>query len=331
MKQQRSVIDDVAKLAGVSRSTVSRVTSNSARVDASTRKKVEAAIAQLGYVPAERKLRSRITSGSRVRCSRIAFLVPDVLEIAARTRITSSLAHGIADVLQRDNIEMLFCKLDHNGELPSTVTNGQIDGIICKNWPKSTAVIEAVSRMPHVWCLASPVKPRIGDQVYCDNQILAQIVVDYFKSRNVNKVYFCGGNTIELSQRSRREHISDQAAKHGLELEFVEDYLNFFPSPSNGKYAILLEDAEVNFYHFYLQMLHHEIDVKRDCIILPLNISREQLAGIDDSIDMIELNHDELGRAAAELLIWRLANPTAPCRRVMIAPELIEGKHSPAE
>ena len=99
----------------------------------------------------------------------------------------------------------------------------------------------------------------------------------------------------------------------------------------NGKYAILLEDAEVNFYHFYLQMLHHEIDVKRDCIILPLNISREQLAGIDDSIDMIELNHDELGRAAAELLIWRLANPTAPCRRVMIAPELIEGKHSPAE
>ena len=50
-KKPRPTIRDVARLAGVSHQTVSRVINKSERVNSETRKKVESAIAELDYRP----------------------------------------------------------------------------------------------------------------------------------------------------------------------------------------------------------------------------------------------------------------------------------------
>jgi LacI family transcriptional regulator len=66
-------IRDVAQHCGVSPMTVSRVINESARVSPETRRRVERAIADLGYVP------SRLARGlSRQRTGTIAVIVPDV-------------------------------------------------------------------------------------------------------------------------------------------------------------------------------------------------------------------------------------------------------------
>jgi LacI family transcriptional regulator len=66
-------IRDVAQRCGVSPMTVSRVINESARVSPETRRRVERAIADLGYVP------SRLARGlSRQRTGTIAVIVPDV-------------------------------------------------------------------------------------------------------------------------------------------------------------------------------------------------------------------------------------------------------------
>ena len=66
-------IKDVARLAGVSSMTVSRVINESERVSPATRRRVEEAIAELGYVP------SRLARGLiRQRTGTIALIVPDV-------------------------------------------------------------------------------------------------------------------------------------------------------------------------------------------------------------------------------------------------------------
>ena len=66
-------IKDVAKLAGVSTSTVSLVLNNKGYVSAATRAKVEAAVKELHYVPSEvgRNL-------SLNRTFLFGFLIPDV-------------------------------------------------------------------------------------------------------------------------------------------------------------------------------------------------------------------------------------------------------------
>ena len=66
-------IKDVAKLAGVSPMTVSRVINGNDRVSPAARGSVEQAISELGYVP------SRLARGlSRQRTGTLALIVPDV-------------------------------------------------------------------------------------------------------------------------------------------------------------------------------------------------------------------------------------------------------------
>jgi len=73
MAPTNATIRDVARLSGVSPMTVSRVINESERVSPDTRRRVEAAIAELGYVP------SRLARGlSRQRTGTIAVIVPDV-------------------------------------------------------------------------------------------------------------------------------------------------------------------------------------------------------------------------------------------------------------
>src|SRR5438309_9728980 len=66
-------IKDVASLAGVSPMTVSRVINESDRVSPKTQRRVEKAIAELGYIP------SRLARGlSARRTGTLAVIVPDV-------------------------------------------------------------------------------------------------------------------------------------------------------------------------------------------------------------------------------------------------------------
>jgi LacI family transcriptional regulator len=73
MSPSNTTIRDVARLSGVSPMTVSRVINDSDRVSPETRRRVEEAISELGYVP------SRLARGlSRQRTGTLAVIVPDV-------------------------------------------------------------------------------------------------------------------------------------------------------------------------------------------------------------------------------------------------------------
>src|SRR5437588_2139862 len=73
MRPPTATIKDVARLSGVSVMTVSRVINGGVRVSPDTRRRVEEAISQLGFVP------NRLARGlSRQRTGTLAVIVPDV-------------------------------------------------------------------------------------------------------------------------------------------------------------------------------------------------------------------------------------------------------------
>src|SRR3954451_10738516 len=92
-------IRDVAREAGVSTMTVSRVINGGARVSAGTRGRVEQAIGQLGYVP------SRLARGlSGHRTGTLAVIVPDVAN-----PFFTLILRGAEDVARRAGFRVILC------------------------------------------------------------------------------------------------------------------------------------------------------------------------------------------------------------------------------
>ena len=117
---------DVAKLAGVSPMTVSRVMSGKATVRASTRKKVAAAAAALNYAPHPE---ARLLAGSRP--IRIGFLysMPSVRSGAYLTEVLL----GLLNKVSLNNVQLLVEKCadgEQIAEQTQRLIDNQMDGII---------------------------------------------------------------------------------------------------------------------------------------------------------------------------------------------------------
>ena len=92
-------IKDVARQAGVSPMTVSRVINGSERVRPETRRRVEEAIADLGYVP------SRLARGLiRQKTGTLALIVPDVAN-----PFFTLIVRGAEDVARRADYRIILC------------------------------------------------------------------------------------------------------------------------------------------------------------------------------------------------------------------------------
>jgi LacI family transcriptional regulator len=92
-------IKDVASRSGVSSMTVSRVINGGERVSPDTRRRVEQAIAELGYVP------SRLARGLiRQKTGTLALIVPDVAN-----PFFTLIVRGAEDVARRAGYRMLLC------------------------------------------------------------------------------------------------------------------------------------------------------------------------------------------------------------------------------
>src|SRR4051794_25376149 len=117
-------IRDVAALAGVSSMTVSRVINESARVSPSTRRRVEDAIAELGYVP------SRLARGLiRQRTGTLSLIVPDVAN-----PFFTLIVRGAEDVARRAGYRVILCDtradLALEREVIEEMIAHRVDGIL---------------------------------------------------------------------------------------------------------------------------------------------------------------------------------------------------------
>jgi DNA-binding LacI/PurR family transcriptional regulator len=99
-----ATIQDVAKYAGVSISTVSRVLNGRGRVNAEVVANVQAAIQALHYTP-NRAARSLRTQQSRI----IGLLISDI-----QNPFFAVLIRGIEDVAQRNGYSLILCNSDEN-------------------------------------------------------------------------------------------------------------------------------------------------------------------------------------------------------------------------
>ncbi|GAB2692643.1 catabolite control protein A [Paenibacillus thermoaerophilus] len=117
-------IYDVAREAGVSMATVSRVVNNNPNVKPQTRKKVFEAIERLGYRPnaVARGLASKKTTT-------VGVVIPDI-----SNSIFSEVARGIEDIANMYHYNIILCNADKRKEkeirVVNTLLEKQVDGLL---------------------------------------------------------------------------------------------------------------------------------------------------------------------------------------------------------
>ncbi|MHB8892315.1 MAG: LacI family DNA-binding transcriptional regulator [Candidatus Limnocylindrales bacterium] len=160
-----STISDVAKRAGVSAMTVSRVVRGTGYTSAATRSRVEAAIEELGYVPnaLARQLRSK-------RTKMIALVVSDI-----SNPFFTTIARGAEDVAVGHGFSVMYCNTDESEaeeeQYLLMLIERQVDGVLlvpARSSGTSFRLLQA-HRMPVV-VMDRRVAARDVDSVLCDSE-----------------------------------------------------------------------------------------------------------------------------------------------------------------
>ncbi|ARK31746.1 catabolite control protein A [Halalkalibacter krulwichiae] len=137
-----TTIYDVAREAGVSMATVSRVVNGNPNVKPATRKKVLDAIERLGYRPnaVARGLASKKTTT-------VGVIIPDISSI-----FFAELARGIEDIATMYKYNIILCNSDQNQDkeihLINTLLEKQVDGIVFMGGQITEEHVEQFKRSP---------------------------------------------------------------------------------------------------------------------------------------------------------------------------------------
>jgi LacI family transcriptional regulator len=326
---KKATIYDVAKRAGVSITTVSRMLNTPDKVNAETREKVLIAIDELGFIPkAEARARALQRTG-RIGVISPFFTAPSFMQ---RLR-------GIAETLSPENYELVVFTVDSNdhlqGYLSSLPLTGNLDGLIILSLPvNNTQAIRLIDHgLPSV--LIEYPHPKLNC-VEIDDVEGGRMATSYLLKKGHRRIAFLGDTDLpEYSIHPVSLRLSGfRRALKAARIKLPETFIRLAPYTQEqtrqvAKDLLNLPDpptaifAATDFQALGVLKAARQLGIK-----VP-----EQLAVIGfDDLDMAEYadlttisqHLDESGKLAVEILLSQIASPSRPPRHVKLPLSLIE-------
>ncbi|ASS75150.1 catabolite control protein A [Tumebacillus algifaecis] len=192
-------IYDVAREAGVSMATVSRVLNGTAVVKEETKAKVQAAIEKLGYRPnaVARGLASK-------RTKTIGVILPDVSDL-----FHAEVLRGIEDIAMMYHYHIILtssdAREDREIDLIGTMWEKQVDGLVFISERITKEIVRTFeqAQLPVVLCATDDPEGRIPS-VAIDNESAAYDATRFFLDQGIANIAFFGGPTTHRVTMERR-------------------------------------------------------------------------------------------------------------------------------
>ena len=215
MSASNVTIRDVAQHVGVSPMTVSRVINDSALVNPETRRRVEEAISELGYVP------SRLARGlSAKRTGTLAVIVPDVAN-----PFFTLIVRGAEDVARRAGYRVILCDtradLGVEREVVEEMIAHRVEGIlIAPVSDRSREHLRRLARFAVPFVLVDRTVPDISaDAVLGDSAEGAQRLVEHLLSLGHRRIGLIVETDEVSTARDRRRGYEAALAAAGLPVD----------------------------------------------------------------------------------------------------------------
>lgn len=214
----RITMNDVAKSAGVSITTVSHVINNTRKVDPITREKVEVAMKKLGYRP--NSLARALRSGDT---NTIGMIVPDV-----SNQFFADFSRNIENYGFEENYSVILCNSDNDMKKQSsyvdTLISKQVDGVIFISAGESSEDLKKLyqCKIPIV-VVDRDVALEYADVVLLDNEAAGYEATNYLIELGHKKIACISGPS-DLTPSNARVHGYQRALQEN-NIDFNPDYL----------------------------------------------------------------------------------------------------------
>lgn len=329
-------IYDVARHAGVSSATVSRVLAGSASVNAQLRDRVLKAVSELNYRP------NRIAQSLRAQKSTtIGVIIPDI-----QNEFYMSIVRAIEDIAYESRYRIILCNSDEDIEKEAHYLNYLLDeniaGVILaparEENPLLVRQISELARETPLVALDRKVSGAGLDTVLTNNFEAAWELISHLIEEGHKSIGAILGSADITTGRERRAGYIRALADHGI--PFVPELLvQDIPKEANGyKAARQLLTASHRPTALFTGNSQLTAGALRAIAELNLSIPCDiAIAGFDDihwtrlvppGITAVAQPIYELGRVAATLLMERIENPTLSVREVVLKNHLMVRKSS---
>lgn len=325
MTARQPTMRDVARLAGVSPATVSRVVNDERYLRPTTRARVEAAIAELGY---QRNEIARILRPGQTT-ETVALVIEDV-----SNPFSSAITRGV-ELVARAHRHMLLvgsteASFDRERDLLRDLVRRRVDGLLVVPTPQDHADLHAelAVRAPVVYVDRAP-RGVDADAVVLDNRGGARRAVAHLLSRGYRRIAYVGGDP-EVATGAHRlagYRLALRAAGVAHDPDLVSLGNHSVDAAQAATTGLLIGPARADAVF---------ADNNRMCVGALRAAHRLQvrigLAGFDDveltdlltqPTTLVSYDATELGRRAATVLFDRIAGDTAAPHRSVLRTTLL--------
>lgn len=226
---KRATITDVAKLANVSKATVSRVVSDSPLISDKTKKKVRKIIQKLNYVP--NSVAQSLTNSS----TRIIGIVLNSKDVDPLSNsFFSEILGNISDYLLKNNYYTLYIHSNNQKNekeyVRFLVESKRVDGLIFLRAYENESIWEYLENIEFPFVIVGTPN-KIDKYLWVDNDNIkaGYKITDYLIKKGNNKIAFLGGPKILKVTQFRYDGYKNAILKNNLKIReeyFLESSFN---------------------------------------------------------------------------------------------------------
>ncbi len=343
-------IASVAKLAGVSIATVSRVINDMDNVRGETIDQVRAAMKQLDYTPPRVK-RGPKTGRRRappqlLRLGKIAVLTLGDVQHWLTLPVMASVVSGIMRQARELSVWAVLDEMPDPRELSPIFRRNEVDGAIvfCGAGSNAADLMYLHRHVPVVWVMGGEDAMVDVDHVSPDNSGVGRLAFDYLHNAGCKRFAFITdnpnwaimrlraqafGNAARDAGRSvsnyllnqnnvQREAYGGDVCVHDTLKELVQELARRLTEPTG-----LFVPTDRLLGELHPLLVQRRIWGSPNLRIVSCDNENERLSLLHPRPASIDIQGEETGRLAVRQLVQRLQRPEAPSARLHVAPRLV--------